>query len=90
MSIVRKREHPDYKSYCLDKYALRCAKCALVELIGKSIENSSGIKKGDIQEQYGPFEACGQAAYGSWIARLAWKMGLVAGALRFRFGSSQK
>ncbi len=27
-----KRERPDYKSYGLDKYALRCAKCPLVEL----------------------------------------------------------
>ena len=27
------------------------------------IENSSGIWRGDIQEQRGPFEACGSAAY---------------------------
>ena len=85
MSIGRKREHPDYKSYCLDKYALRCAKCALVELIGKSIENSSGIKRGDIQEQYGPFEACGYAAYKGWAVRFAGKRGFVDGALFFCF-----
>ena len=29
--IGRKRERPDYKSYGHDKYALRCAKCALGE-----------------------------------------------------------
>ena len=27
-----KRDRPDYKSYCLDKYALRSAKCALGEM----------------------------------------------------------
>ena len=32
MIMGHKREHPDYKSYCYDKYALRCAKCALDEL----------------------------------------------------------
>ena len=32
MIIRHKRKHPDYKSYGLDKYALRYAKCALVEL----------------------------------------------------------
>ena len=55
MIIGHKREHPDYKSYGLDKYALRCAKCAL----GESIKNSSGVWREDIQEQRGTFEACG-------------------------------
>ena len=32
MIMGHKRERPGYKSYCLDKYALRYAKCALVEL----------------------------------------------------------
>ncbi len=27
------------------------------------IKNSSGVWRGDVQEQRGPFEACGQAAY---------------------------
>ncbi len=49
------------------------------------IENSSGVWRGDLQEQCGPFEACGQAAYRGWIVRLAGKMGLVAGALFFCF-----
>ena len=49
------------------------------------IENSSGVWKGDLQQQRGPFEACGQAAYGDWAVRLAGKMGWVAGALFFGF-----
>ena len=61
-----KRQRPDYKSYCLDKYALRYAKCALVRV---KIENSSGVWRGDIQEQRGTFEACGQAAYRGWVVR---------------------
>ena len=32
MIMRHKRKHPDYKSYGLDKYTLRYAKCALVEL----------------------------------------------------------
>ena len=32
MTMGHKRERPDYKSYGLDKYALRCAKCAIGEL----------------------------------------------------------
>ncbi len=39
MTIGRKRERPDYKSYCS---------------IGLG-----GVWWGDIQEQRGPFEACG-------------------------------
>ena len=82
-----KREHPDYKSYCYDKYALRCAKCALDELSSNVaiIENSSGVWRGDIQEQRGTFEACAQAAYRGWAARLVGKMGFVPGALFFCF-----
>ena len=49
------------------------------------IENSSGIWRGDIQEQRGTFEARGLAAYRGWIMRLARKMGFVAGALFFCF-----
>ncbi|MCG8384303.1 MAG: hypothetical protein MJA30_02080, partial [Cytophagales bacterium] len=55
MIMGHKRARPVYKSYCLDKYALRCAKCA----IGESIENSSGVWRGDLQEQRGTFEARG-------------------------------
>ena len=73
MSISRKQERPDYKSYCYDKYALRYAKCALVEWSTSGfldiIENSSGVWRGDLQEQRGPFEGYGQAAYRRWIAR---------------------
>ena len=35
LSIGRKQERPDYKSYCYDKYALRCAKCAIDEALGE-------------------------------------------------------
>ena len=41
--------------------------------------------EGDIQEQRGTFEACGQAAYRGWTARFEGKMGLVPGALFFCF-----
>ena len=49
------------------------------------IENSSGVWRGDIQEQRGTFEACGQAAYRGWVARFEGKMGFVPGALFFGF-----
>ncbi len=55
-----KRERPDYKSYCHNEYALRYAKCALVEYLKNGIiKNSSGVWRGDLQEQRGTFEACG-------------------------------
>ena len=41
--------------------------------------------RGDIQEQRGTFEGCGQAAYRGWIARFEGKMGLVDGAFFFWF-----
>ena len=41
--------------------------------------------EGDIQEQRGTFEACGQAACRGWTVRFARKMGFVAGALFFCF-----
>ena len=40
---------------------------------------------GDLQEQRGPFEACGSAAYRGWVVRFARKMGFVPGALFFCF-----
>ena len=49
------------------------------------IENSSGVWRGDLQEQYGTFEACGQAAHRGWAVRFEGKMGLVPGALFFWF-----
>ncbi len=49
------------------------------------IKNSSGVWRGDIQEQSGSFEACGRAAYRGRIVRLEGKMGFVAGALFFWF-----
>ncbi len=50
------------------------------------IKNSSGVWRGDIQEQRGPFEACGRAAYrGRIVVRLEGKMGFVAGAFFFWF-----
>ena len=61
MIMGHKRERPDYKSYCLDKYALRCAKCALDEALGEkaSPKIQVDVWREDIQEQRGPFEACG-------------------------------
>ena len=45
----------------LDKYALRCAKCALDEALGEkaSPKIQVDVWREDIQEQRGPFEACG-------------------------------
>ncbi len=37
------------------------------------IESSSGLWRGDLQEQHGPFEAYGQAAYRDWVVCLAGK-----------------
>ena len=42
MIMRHKRQRPDYKSYCLDKYALRSAKCAL----GECVESSLTVKVG--------------------------------------------
>ena len=49
------------------------------------IKNSSGVWRGDIQQQRGPFEGCGQAAFRGRIVRLEGKVGLVAGAFFFWF-----
>ena len=57
MVMGHKRERPDYKSYCHNEYALRCAKCALVEVafLWRAKQRQSVLNSQIIHQPLRPF-----------------------------------
>ena len=69
-----KRQRPDYKSYGLDKYALRYAKCALVELkiqvaYGGETSRNSAAHLRPVGKR--PIGAGQRVSWGKWALLLA-------------------